>query len=87
VTTPTTLAEADTFDTVAGSVRITVSGESVTFAGATPLPGWTVELENSGPEEVKVHFERNEDEDEEEEIEFKASVEDGELKISISEES
>lgn len=72
---------------MAGSVRITVSGESVTFSGATPLPGWTVELENSGPEEVNVHFERNEDEDEEEEIEFKAKVEDGELKVTISEES
>jgi hypothetical protein len=66
-----------------GSVSITVTGASVTFAGATPLPGWTVEVKNSGPEEVKVHFERNDDEDEK--IEFKAKVEDGELDVKISE--
>lgn len=71
-----------TYDTEAGSVRIVVAGSSVTFAGATPLPGWTVELENSGPEEVKVHFEQNDDE--EHEIEFKAKIDDGELKVSIS---
>jgi uncharacterized protein YcnI len=72
-----------TYDTEAGSVRIVVAGDSVTFAGATPLPGWTVELKNSGPEEVKVHFEQNSDE--EHEIEFKAKIDDGELKVSISE--
>lgn len=72
-----------TYDTEAGSVRVTISGDSVSFSGATPLPGWKVELENSGPEEVNVHFERNDDEGEE--IEFKAKVDDGELKVSISE--
>jgi len=83
-TTSTTVdGSTKTYDTEGGSVRIVVSGDAVTFAGATPLPGWKVELENSGPEEVNVHFERNEDE--EEEIEFKAKVEDGELKVSISE--
>ena len=89
-TTTTTAASSSytkTYDTEAGSVRITVSGESVTFSGATPLPGWKVELENSGPEEVNVHFERNEDEHEDKEIKFKATIEDGELLVSISEES
>ncbi|MCL1601070.1 MAG: hypothetical protein M3112_05995 [Actinomycetia bacterium] len=82
-TTSTTNASyTKTYDTEAGSVRVTVSGDSVSFSGATPLPGWKVELENSGPEEVKVHFERNDDEGEE--IEFKAKVEDGELEVSIS---
>jgi hypothetical protein len=84
-TTTSTIAAGytKTYDTEAGSVRIVVSGDSVSFAGATPLPGWTVELENSGPEEVKVHFEQNSDE--EHEIEFKAKIDDGELKVSISE--
>jgi hypothetical protein len=86
-TTTTASSYTKTYDTDAGSVRITVSGESVTFAGAIPLPGWTVELENSGPEEVNVHFERNDDEGDEEEIEFKATIENGELKVSISEEN
>ncbi len=88
-TTTTTGASSytKTYDTEAGTVRITVSGESVTFSGATPLPGWKVELKNSGPEEVNVHFERNEDEHEDKEIKFKATIEDGELRVSISEES
>jgi hypothetical protein len=83
VTTTTVDSYTKTYDTEGGSVRINISGESVTFAGATPLPGWTVELENSGPEEVKVHFERNEDE--EEEIKFTAKFDDGQLKVTISE--
>lgn len=86
-TSNTASSYTKTYDTEAGSVRITVSGESVAFSGATPLPGWKVELKNSGPEEVKVHFERNEGEHEDEEIEFKAEIEDGELRVSISEES
>jgi hypothetical protein len=82
-TSTTETSYTKTYDTKAGSVRIVVSGESVTFAGATPLPGWKAELENSGPEEVNVHFESNEDD--EEEIEFKAKIDDGELKVSTSE--
>lgn len=81
-TTTTVDGYTKTYDTAGGSVRINVSGESVTFAGATPLPGWTVELKDSGPEQVSVHFERNDDE--EDEIEFKAKIDDGELKVSIS---
>ena len=65
-----------------GEVTIIVSGDSVTFHSASPLPGWTVELKNGGPEEVKVDFERNDDEDEE--IKFKAKVEDGELEAKVS---
>lgn len=87
VTTTTASSYTKTYGDEAGlpgEVTIIVSGDSVTFAGATALLGWKVELENSGPEEVNVHFERNEDEDEEEEIEFRASIEDGELKITIS---
>jgi len=54
----------------------------VSFAGATALPGWTVEVKESGPEQVSVEFERNDDEDEE--INFKAEIEDGELEVEIS---
>ncbi len=74
-----------TFDTTAGSVNVVVSGESVTFGGAFPKPGWRVELEKSGPEKVEVHFERN-DSDEEEEVQFKAWIDDGALQHEISEE-
>jgi hypothetical protein len=70
------------YTTAAGVVRIMVSGESVTFAGATADPGWTVELEKAGPPEVEVHFEKNDDE--EDEVEFHAKFEDGELVVTIS---
>jgi hypothetical protein len=87
VTTTTSASYTKTYGTEAGlpgEVTIIVSGESVTFGGASPLPGWTVELEDSGPEQVDVHFERNEDDGEK--IEFKAEIEDGELDVKISEE-
>jgi len=67
-----------------GSVTVVVSGESVSFSTASALNGWRVELKNSGPEEVKVLFERNENK--EDEIEFKAKVQNGELEITISDE-
>lgn len=82
--TPTTTAPAQvykTFDTAAGSVRVIVQGNTVTFGGAFPKPGWSVELEKAGPESVEVKFETNDDSDE---IEFHAKIEDGELKVSIS---
>lgn len=70
-----------TYDTDAGSVRIVVEGTSVNFGGAFPLPGWRVELEDDGPERVKVHFEEN---GEDGEIQFLARFESGELKVSIT---
>ena len=82
-TTTTTVAPASytrTYDTVAGSVRVRVEGESVTFAGAFPQPGWSVELKNGGPEKVEVEFDQN---DGEGEVEFTAKVEDGELVVEI----
>jgi len=66
----------------AGSVTIRVSGDSVTFAGAYPLEGWTFKLKDGGPEEVEVRFERNDDE--EDKVSFNAQVDDGELEVEIS---
>jgi hypothetical protein len=62
---------------------VIVDGESVTFGGAFPKTGWSVELEKDGPEEVKVKFERNDDSAE---VQFKAHVESGELRVEISDE-
>jgi len=84
-TTTTSSSYTKTYGTevgLPGSVTIVVSGASVMFAGATALPGWTVGDEKRGPEEVEVEFERNDNEDEA--IEFKAEVEDGNLKVEIS---
>jgi hypothetical protein len=62
-------------------VTIVVDGASVSFGGAVPKTGWKVELEKSGPDEVKVKFEKNDDSAE---VEVKASVEDGELVVNVS---
>ena len=82
-TTTTEPAESysKTYDTVGGSVRVIVEGASVTFGGAVPKAGWSVELEKPGPKEVKVEFDENEGEGE---VEFSAKIEDGELTVEIS---
>jgi len=61
-------------------VRVVVEGTTVSFGGAYPNPGWKVELEDNGPDRVRVKFERNEGEGE---IEVTARVHDGELLIDI----
>ena len=82
-TTTTTIASyTKTYDVEeAGTVTIRVSGESVTFAGAYPLEGWTFKLKDKGPEEVEVRFSSNDDDDDE--VTFKAKMKDGELDIDI----
>jgi hypothetical protein len=80
VTTTTATNTSKTVDTVAGSVRIVVSGGAVSFGGAYPNPGWKVELDDAGPEVVKVKFERNEGDGE---VEVTAKVEGGELQIYV----
>lgn len=81
----TTTSQAGSYsksvDTPGGSVTFLVEGERVTFGGAVPRTGWKVELESAGPEEVKVKFEKNDDSAE---IEVKGRVEDGELRINVS---
>ncbi len=85
--TTTTAAPASytkTYDTDGGSVRVIVEGSSITFGGAVPKPGWSVELKDGGPDEVKVEFEENAGSGE---VEFEAHVEDdGELVVEISQE-
>ncbi len=83
-TTTTTIASyTKTYDVEeAGTVTIRVSGESVTFAGAYPLEGWTFKLKDKGPEEVEVRFSNNDDD--EDEVTFKAKMKDGELDVDIN---
>lgn len=85
-TAPTTTAAPSpeysrTFDTPGGSVRVVVKGNDVTFGGAVPKTGWSIELKDPGPQEVKVEFEQNGGEGD---IEFTATIENGELKVEIS---
>lgn len=86
-TTTTTAGYTKTYNITedgltAGTVRISISGESVSFSGATVAPGWTFKLEEEGPEKVQVKFQAIEDDDIE--LKFKAEFDDGELKIKIS---
>lgn len=55
-----------------------MDGHNVFFESASPRPGWTVKVENQGPEEVVVVFDKGE-----QEIHFVAKYEDGRVKIKI----
>jgi len=73
-----------TYDTEGGTVRIRITGESVTLVAASPKPGWKLDVDENGPDRIEIHFEQNDD-DEDSEFEFQAEFDDGELKITISE--
>jgi hypothetical protein len=60
---------------------VVVDGNNVTFGGAVPKTGWSIELKDPGPNEVKVEFEQNGGDGD---IEFTATIENGELKVEIS---
>ncbi|MEA3501218.1 MAG: hypothetical protein U9R47_00465 [Actinomycetota bacterium] len=82
-TAPTTTApttEIRSYELVGGSVSVEISSETVRLAGASPKPGFTMEVENSGPEKVEVEFHS-----EDHESHFSGKIEDGEFKPSIDE--
>lgn len=80
-TAPSEAKYSRTFDTDGGSVRVVVDGSDVSFGGAVPKTGWSIELKESGPKEVKVEFEQNGGSGS---IEFTAKVEHGDLVTEIS---
>jgi hypothetical protein len=55
-TTTTPPTEIRSHDLVGGSVSVEVGDGTVRLAGASPKPGFTMEVENSGPEKVEVEF-------------------------------
>lgn len=66
-TTTTSLPPLDsrTFFPPGGQVSVACTGpETIKYLGAVPQSGWTVELESSGPEKVKVEFHSDENESE-----------------------
>jgi hypothetical protein len=65
-----------------GEVRISALEPDVNLVSAFPFGGFSVEVEKSGPDKVEVQFES-----EDHKSSFKASWEDGELKIDIKEEA
>ncbi len=75
---PTT--EVRSYELVGGSVSVEIGDGTVRLAGASPKPGFTMEVENSGPEKVEVEF-HNDDH----ESHFTGKFEDGRFEPSIDE--
>lgn len=83
---PTTTAPPSTeirsFDLVGGSVTVEVGSNTVRLAGASPKAGFSMEVENSGPEKVEVEFKS-----EDHESKFSGRFEDGTFVPKIEEEA
>ena len=81
--TTTTVAPATeirSYELVGGLVSVEIGNETVRLAGASPKPGFTMSVENPGPEKVEVEF-HNDDH----ESRFSGKFEDGEFEPSIDE--
>ncbi len=81
-TTSTPPTEIRSYDLVGGTVSVEIGDGTVRLAGASPKPGFTMEVENSGPEKVEVEF-HNDDH----ESHFTGKFEDGRFEPSIDESS
>jgi hypothetical protein len=75
---PTT--EIRSYELVGGSVSVEIGDGTVRLAGASPKPGFTMEVESSGPEKVEVEFHNDEHRSK-----FSGKFEDGKYEPSISE--
>jgi hypothetical protein len=73
--------EIRSYDLVGGSVTVEVGGNTVHLAGASPKAGFSVDVENSGPEKVEVEFKS-----EHHESNFSGQFEDGVFVPRIEEE-
>jgi septal ring-binding cell division protein DamX len=81
-TTSAPPTEIRSYDLVGGTVSVEIGDGTVRLAGASPKPGFTMEVENSGPEKVEVEF-HNDDH----ESHFTGKFEDGRFEPSIDESS
>lgn len=77
-TTQPTQPDLESYEVEGGWVSVEVDANGVYLESASPRPGWTVKVENQGPEEVVVVFKG-----EEQETQFVAKFDDGRLKIKI----
>ncbi len=86
-TTVTTAAaappEVRTYQTGGGSVTIRVSPGVVELGAASPAAGFAVEVEDSGPQRVKVKFESTSGAEDQEEYEFSARWDGDDLVVEI----
>ena len=84
-TTPATTAGAEQTRAISvegGTIVVRWSEAGVRLTSATPDAGWYVEVEASGPPQVEVTFEADEDR----ETEVRVSVVGGELRIEVRDE-
>ena len=79
-TTNVPSTEIRSYDLDGGSVSVEIGDGTVRLAGASPKPGYTMEVEHPGPEKVEVEFHNNDHESH-----FSAKFEDGSLVPSIRE--
>lgn len=79
-TTTPPKTEVRSYDLVGGSVSVEIGDGTVRLAGASPKPGFTMDVESPGPEKVEVEF-HNDDH----ESRFTGKFHDGEFKPSITE--
>jgi hypothetical protein len=69
------------YEGIGGSITVRLSGGTVTLASApTPSPGFTVRVDDDGPDRVRVRFERDD-----ERTEIRVELEDGRLVPTIEE--
>lgn len=68
-----------TWDSAAGSLVVACRGESISLGGAHANPGWSLEVDDRGPEEVQVEFESSGDADD---VRVEASCVDGQPRFS-----
>ena len=79
-TTTTAPSVTKTYNMAGGTVTISASEPDVRFVGASPAAGYTIEVEDRGPEQVKVEFDGAGGESE-----FVAKWESGVLVVDIDE--
>ncbi len=79
-TSTTAASVTKTYNLPGGTVTISASDPDVRFVGASPAAGYTIEVEDRGPDEVKVEFEGAGGESK-----FAATWDSGELRIDIDE--
>jgi hypothetical protein len=65
--------------TPGGTVVVSLQGGRLALVSATPAPGYSVEVEESGPDEVRVAFEAGEDG----EVRVRAVVSSGKVEFSV----
>lgn len=78
--TTTSASVTKTYNLSGGTVTISASDPDVRFVGASPAAGYTIEVEDRGPEQVKVEFDGAGGESQ-----FVAKWDSGELLIDIDE--